>query len=132
MSPIGGRVFVSLDVRFAHAGQVLDHVFGGFAGEKSGHGNQCHEHKNEQAGAFYLLVPAPEPIEQERGPERNADDGNVIENDVEMCGIHAPNQASGREGESQETLCAIGGLIGNGTVTCGLTGSGLRYLQEKK
>ncbi len=85
---------MSLDGAFAHAGQVLHDLLGPFASEKSGHRDERDEEKNEEAGALDLFAPAPEAVEQEGGSQRDADDGNVIEDDMEVCGIHAPNQAT--------------------------------------
>ena len=81
--------FVLFDEGPGNTGQCLNHVLGRFAGQKRRHCQQRSDDQESQRGSVGLLAAFPKGKAEQPEADQSAEDGNVIEDQVEVGRIHS-------------------------------------------
>src|SRR5687768_14735385 len=101
-------LLVRLDRAFADAREILDELLGRLTGEKDGNGSAGHENgQHERQAAERRVAPEERDREEEQKPE-GSKNGNVIEQEVQVGGVHEPSRCRSRWHASMQPHSKLG------------------------
>jgi hypothetical protein len=71
-----------------NARQMLDDILSRLAGQVSRQGDERDDQEREQAHPLHLFASTDDSVNQHGGRNWNADHGDVIKDDMEVCRVH--------------------------------------------